>query len=272
MFKPIGIFDSGYGGLTVFKEIQKQLPELDYIYLGDNARMPYGNHSFQTIYEYTKECVFKLFDLHCDLVILACNTASARALRSIQQNDLPEGKKVLGVIRPTTESIKEYTQTNEIGILGTQGTVSSLSYQIEINKFYPEIKVFQQACPLWASLAEHNDMYGDAVNLIIKKDIEKIISTSANIDVLVLACTHYPLLLPVIKKFVPEGIDILSQGEIVAKKLVDYLKRHSEISDKITKNRNVSFYTTDDESDFNDKALIFYGNEIQAKHIEVSKS
>lgn len=266
---PIGVFDSGYGGLTVFKEIQKKMPQYDYIYLGDNARVPYGIRSFETVYEYTKECVFKLFDLGCNLVILACNTASAKALRTIQQNDLPEGKKVLGVIRPTTESINEYTINNKVGILATQGTVLSESYKIEINKFHPTIDVFQHACPLWVPLVENNEINSKAAHDIVEKDIKRLFSQSSEIDTIVLACTHYPLLLPVIKTYVPNHVTILSQGELVANKLMDYLKRHPEIENNCSKNSSLTFYTTDNAENFEANTTIFYGQPIKASHLEV---
>jgi len=266
---PIGIFDSGYGGLTVFKEIQKKLPQYDYIYLGDNARVPYGIRSFETVYEYTKECVFKLFDLGCNLVILACNTASAKALRTIQQNDLPEGKKVLGVIRPTTESINEYTTRNKVGILATSGTVLSESYKIEINKFYPGIDVFQHACSLWVPLVENNEINSKAAHDIVEKDINSLFLQSNEIDTIVLACTHYPLLLPVIKQYVPENVTILSQGNLVADKLKNYLDHHSEVESICSKNGILKFYTTDDAKSFETNASIFYEQKIHASHIIV---
>ncbi|SKB54483.1 glutamate racemase [Sphingobacterium nematocida] len=266
---PIGIFDSGYGGLTVFKEIQKQLPQYDYIYLGDNARVPYGTRSFEAVYEFTKECVFKLFDLGCNLVILACNTASAKALRTIQQHDLPPGKKVLGVIRPTTEVVDQYTKTNKVGILATQGTVLSESYKIEIHKFHPEIEVFQHACPFWVPLVENNEIYSEGADYFVQKDIDTILSLSKGIDTLVLACTHYPLLLPIIEKYIPKGITVLSQGELVAKSLADYLVRHPEVEQSCSKGSQLTFYTTDSAQDFEQKATIFFGQEIQADHIKV---
>ena len=266
---PIGIFDSGYGGLTVFKEIQSKLPEYDYIYLGDNARVPYGTRSFETVYEFTKECVFKLFDLGCNLVILACNTASAKALRSIQQHDLPDGKKVLGVIRPTTESIHEYTKTNSIGILATQGTVLSQSYLIEIEKFNPEIQVYQQACPFWVPLVENNEINSDGAHYFVQKDINELLNQSPTIDTIVLACTHYPILYSIIRKYTPDHIQILAQGELVAESLVDYLERHPEVKEKCSKGGNLEFYTTDNANDFSEKANIFFGKELIAKHIKV---
>ena len=266
---PIGIFDSGYGGLTVFKEIHKKLPTYDYIYLGDNARVPYGTRSFETVYDFTKECVFKLFDLGCNIIILACNTASAKALRSIQQNDLPIGKKVLGVIRPTTEAIHLYTQSNAIGILATQGTVLSESYLIEIKKFHPEIEVFQHACPFWVPLVENNEINSEGAHYFIQKDIKELLDQSPKIDTIVLACTHYPLLYPIIRKYTPEHIQILAQGELVAESLKDYLFRHPEVENACSKNGNIEFYTTDNEMEFSEKAKIFFGSEIQAKNIKV---
>lgn len=266
---PIGIFDSGYGGLTVFKEIQKQLPDYDYIYLGDNARVPYGTRSFDAVYQFTKECVFKLFDLGCNLVILACNTASAKALRTIQQHDLPEGKKVLGVIRPTTESINQYTKTNHVGVLATQGTVLSESYAIEIKKFHPEIQVYQHACPFWVPLVENNEINSEGALFFVEKDMKELLSKSSSIDTIVLACTHYPLLLPIIEKFTPKGINILSQGHLVADSLLNYLERHPEVESSCSKNKNTTFYTTDNPIDFSEKAKIFFGKEILAHHVKV---
>lgn len=270
MNKSIGIFDSGYGGLTVFREIKKKLTDYDYIYLGDNSRMPYGDYSFQTIYDYTKECVFKLFDLGCDLVILACNTASAKALRTIQQNDLPPGKKVLGVIRPTTESIADYTSTKKVAIVGTNGTVSSESYKIEINKFFPEIQVFQLACPQWAPLAEQNDLHSEHTESVVKHDLESVLGQSKDIDVVVLACTHYPLLISAVKKSVPDSIKILEQGPLVATKLAQYLKMHPEIESTLTKHQRIKFYTTGDPSSFDTKAKLFYGETVHAEQISLS--
>ncbi len=266
---PIGIFDSGYGGLTVFKEIYKALPQYDYTYLGDNARVPYGTRSFETVYEFTKQCVFKLFDEGCNLVILACNTASAKALRSIQQNDLPPGKKVLGVIRPTSEVVDQFTNTNKVGILATQGTVNSGSYVIEINKFHPEIEVFQHACPLWVPIVENNEMDSEGSQFFVQEDLKELLAMSPDMDTILLACTHYPLLLPIIEKFVPKGINIISQGELVAESLVDYLKRHPEVEEKCSKAGELKFYTTDDPLDFNMKAELFFGRKIESEVIKV---
>ena len=266
---PIGIFDSGYGGLTVFREIRKELPQYDYVYLGDNARVPYGTRSFDTVYEFTKQCVFKLFDLGCDLVILACNTASAKALRTIQQQDLPSGKRVLGVIRPTTESIHQYTKSNHIGILATQGTVLSQSYPIEIAKFHPDIKVYQHACPFWVPLVENNEINTEGAQYFVQKDVEQLLAMSEQIDTLVLACTHYPILYPIIRQYVPAHIQILAQGSLVAKSLHNYLVRHSEIEQKLSKGGKLTFYTTDDEVEFGDKAKIFMDTDIEAWHIKL---
>jgi glutamate racemase len=271
MTGPIGVFDSGYGGLTVFKEIQKKLPNYDFIYLGDNARVPYGIRSFQAVYEFTRECVFKLFELGCNLVIIACNTASAKALKNIQEFDLPEGKRVLGVIRPTTESIDRYTSTKKVGILATQGTVLSDSYKIEIAKFFPTIEVFQHACPLWVPLVENNEMVSKAARYIVEQDVRELMALSPNIDTIVLACTHFPLLLPLIKTCVTENVSVLSQGEIVSEKLVDYLLRHTEIDERCRKEGKVSFYTTDEVIDFENKTAIFYGKKITANYIQVQK-
>ncbi len=266
---PIGIFDSGYGGLTVFKEIIKVLPDYDYIYLGDNARVPYGTRSFETVYEFTKQCVFKLFDLGCNLVILACNTASAKALRTIQQQDLPPGKKVLGVIRPTSEIIDQFTKSNKVGILATQGTVNSESYVIEINKFHPEIEVFQHACPFWVPLVENNELHSEGADFFVQQDIQELLTLSPDIDTVLLACTHYPLLIPIIKKYIPSHINIISQGKLVADSLQDYLKRHPEVEEVCSKNKNLQFFTTDDPLDFNEKAEIFFGSKIDSNFIKV---
>lgn len=266
---PIGIFDSGYGGLSVFKEIQQLLPQYDYIYLGDNARVPYGTRSFETVYNYTKQCVFKLFDMGCNLVILACNTASAKALRTIQQHDLPPGKKVLGVIRPTTEIVHNFTKTNKIGILATTGTVKSESYKIEIHKFNPEIEVFQHDCPFWVPLVENNEINTEGAHYFVEKDLRELLQQSDQIDTIVLACTHYPLLLPVIQKYTPSNIKIISQGPIVANSLKEYLDRHQEIETICSQNSQLAFYTTDDPRDFENKAKIFFGQPIAASHISV---
>ena len=268
----IGIFDSGYGGLTVMRSIVDALPDYDYLYLGDNARAPYGNRSFDTVYHYTLECVNWLFDEGCDLVILACNTASAKALRQIQQVDLPkrnDNKRVLGVIRPTTESIGEYSKAGVIGVLGTAGTVASKSYPIEIAKFYPEMIVEQEACPMWVYLVEHNQMNGEGADYFVKQHVDRILARNPKIDTLLLGCTHYPLLIKTIKKFVPDSIKLVTQGGIVAEKLKDYLSRHSEIETGLMKGKQRDFVTTDDASTFDLQASMFFGDSISARHIEI---
>ena len=270
--QPIGIFDSGYGGLTVLKEITAKLPQYDYIYLGDNARSPYGTRSFETVYEYTLECVKWFFEQDCSLVILACNTASAKALRSIQQNDLDKidaSKRVLGVIRPTTELIGQFTKTGHVGILATNGTVISNSYPIEIKKFYPALHVFQEACPMWVSLIENNEYNSPGADYFIEKNINNLLRQSPQIDTVLLACTHYPLLMEKIKKAVPANVTVLSQGEIVANRLVDYLHNHHKMDEKCSKNGQISFYTTDSTEDFDNHAAIFYSKPVKSKHLSL---
>lgn len=269
---PIGIFDSGYGGLTVMKEIVKQLPDYDYIYLGDNARSPYGSRSFETVYRYTLQCVQWFFQQHCPLVILACNTASAKALRTIQQQDLQKinpDKRVLGVIRPTTEIIGNYSHSKQVGILATSGTVLSQSYPIEIAKFFPEVKVFQQACPMWVPLIENNEHHTKGADFFVKKYIHELLEQSPLIDTMLLACTHYPLLLDKIKEYSPADMTILSQGEIVAQSLVDYLNRHPEMARQIRKSSQQRFYTTDAIQDFDNHASLFYGTGISSEHVDL---
>jgi glutamate racemase len=270
--KKIGVFDSGYGGLTVLKEIVKQLPQYDYLYLGDNARAPYGKRSFETVYEYTLECVKKLFELDCELVLLACNTASAKALRTIQQKDLPTlapNKRVLGVIRPTTEIVGNYTKTNVVGVLGTSGTISSNSYPIEIEKFYPQLKVVQEACPMWVPLVENNEFEGEGADYFIQKNLHSLLEKGKDIDTIILGCTHYPLLINKIKKYLPEGIKLISQGEIVATSLIDYLNRHSEIELQLSKGKSIQYLTTDSSENFDKAASIFVGEKIHSKHIDL---
>ena len=269
---PIGIFDSGYGGLTIMKEIVNKLPQYDYIYLGDNARAPYGNRSFETVYQYTLECVEWFFKQGCPLVVLACNTASAKALRTIQQNDLQKiapDKRVLGVIRPTTEVIGNYTESRQIGILGTTGTVQSGSYEIEVHKFFPDITVHQEACPMWVPLIENNEHLSKGADYFVKKHIEALFHKGPEIDTLLLACTHYPLMLEKIQEYAPIGTTIISQGEIVANSLADYLRRHADMEERISKGSSKHFYTTDSASDFDSKATLFFGEEVNAKHLEM---
>ncbi|HEX8356770.1 MAG TPA: glutamate racemase [Segetibacter sp.] len=268
---PIGVFDSGYGGLTVLKEVVEQLPAYDYLYLGDNARAPYGTRSFDTVYAYTLECVQWFFSQGCSLVILACNTASAKALRSIQQNDLPHiapDKRVLGVIRPTTERIGDYTQTKSVGVLGTAGTVQSQSYLIEIEKSFPEIEVQQESCPMWVPLIENNEHNSAGADYFIKKNIGNLLAKSSRIDTILLACTHYPLLRNKLEEFVPAGITVLAQGEIVARSLADYLDRHPEMQERCSKGGTIRFYTTDSAEDFDNHASIFYGKPVQSTHVD----
>lgn len=272
--KPIGVFDSGYGGLTVLKEIVQTLPEYDYLYMGDNARAPYGPRSFDTVYHYTLECVQWFFSQGCELVILACNTASAKALRTIQQKDLPRidpAKRVLGVIRPTTEVIGQYTKTGKVGILGTTGTVQSESYPIEIAKFFPQVRVFQEACPMWVPLIENNEYERAGADYFVQQHLNQLFSQSGEIDTLLLACTHYPLLINKIKQFAPAGIQIVSQGEIVAKSLEQYLVHHPDLAAKCTRNGQLSFYTTDSTADFDTHATRFFGKAIVSKHLELGR-
>ncbi len=272
--QPIGVFDSGYGGLTVLKEIVKRLPEYDYIYLGDNARAPYGIRSFETVYRYTLEAVQWFFREGCPLVILACNTASAKALRSIQQKDLPsidQQKRVLGVIRPTTEIIGNFSSSRHIGILGTTGTISSNSYPIEIAKFFPDAKVFQQACPMWVPLVENNEYQSHGADYFVKKSIDHLMKQNAAIDTILLACTHYPLLMGKIREYSPADMTILSQGEIVAESLADYMHRHPEMETRISKNTRRAFYTTDSTEDFDNHASVFYGRSVQSEHVDFER-
>ena len=272
--QPIGVFDSGYGGLTVLKEIVTKLPQYDYIYLGDNARAPYGNRSFETVYRYTLEAVQWFFNQGCPLVILACNTASAKALRSIQQKDLPNidpAKRVLGVIRPTTEIIGNYTKTGKVGILATNGTVASGSYPIEIEKFFPDLEVFQQACPMWVPLVENNEFKNEGADFFIKKNLEQVFAQSGDIDTLLLACTHYPLLKDKITQYLPKNVSLLSQGEIVANGLKDYLERHPEIETRCSKSQHRRFYTTDSTEDFDNHATLFFGQPVISQHVDLER-
>src|SRR6185437_6835460 len=258
---PIGVFDSGYGGLTILKEIKNLLPQYDFIYLGDNARTPYGPRSFDTVYEYTLQSVKWLFAQHCPLIILACNTASAKALRTIQQKYLPafdKDKRVLGVIRPTAEIIGNYSKTKSIGILGTKGTVKSGSYVIEIEKFFPGIKVYQHACPMWVPLVENNEHRSEGADFFIKKDLEVLLKQSPSIDTILLGCTHYPLLSGKIKSHLPPNISVVSQGRIVAESLQDYLIRHPEIELECSKTGSLQFFTTDSTADFDKHSEIFF--------------
>lgn len=269
---PIGVFDSGYGGLTILQQIRKTLPQYDYIYLGDNARTPYGTRSFEVVYEFTRQAVTKLFEMGCHLVILACNTASAKALRSIQTNDLPQldsSRRVLGVIRPTVERIGEMTRSRHIGVVATAGTIKSESYPLEIRKLFPDITVTGEACPMWVPLVENNEATGDGADFFIRKNLNSLLGKDPQIDAIILGCTHYPLLLPKINQYVPQGVQIITQGEFVAVSLQDYLKRHPEIADKCTQNGVTYFYTTEAEEKFSESAKLFLNEEIEVKRISL---
>jgi len=269
---PIGIFDSGVGGLTVMKDIIHELPSYDYLYLGDSARTPYGNRSYESIYRFTLQCVEYLFSQGCHLIILACNTASAKALRTIQQRDLPRiapKKRVLGVIRPTAEVIGLHSNTGHVGVLGTTGTVQSGSYEIEIKQQFPELAVYQQACPMWVPLVENSEHNKPGADYFVKKYLDQIHRQSEEIDTLLLACTHYPLLIPKIRDMISSDISIISQGPIVATSLQDYLQRHPEIDKNCSKNGNRRFLTTDAPELFNHHATTFFGQEVTSEFIEV---
>ena len=269
---PIGVFDSGYGGLTILREVVSGLPDYDFLYLGDNARSPYGNRSFETIYQYTLQCVRYLFARGCRLVILACNTASAKALRNIQQLDLPviaPNRRVLGVIRPTVEVIGDVSANGKVGILGTPGTVSSESYVMEIHKLFPHIEVFQEACPMWAPLVENGELEGAGAAYFVENNIRQLFAKSAEIDVILLACTHYPLLLPLIRRFVPEEVKVIAQGGIVSRSLRDYLFRHPEIDRHCAKEGRLKFHTSGDAQDFDHYGSFFFGRMVQAVKVEI---
>lgn len=268
----IGIFDSGYGGLTVLNKIRALLPQYDYIYLGDNARSPYGTRSFEVVYDFTLQGVKSLCSMGCKLIILACNTASAKALRSIQQNDLQKldpQTKVLGVIRPTTEIIGNFTKTRHVGLFGTAGTVQSRSYDLEIAKFFPDIKLSSIACPLWVPLIENGEAESPGADYFVQKYCNELLNKDPEIDCVILACTHYPLLEKKIRQYLPTNICILSQGPIVAEALRKYLQNHNEIESQITKNKTCRFFTTEQALKFNESASIFLQEAIKAEHIKV---
>lgn len=269
---PIGVFDSGYGGLTILHGIRQLLPQYDYIYLGDNARAPYGPRSFDVVYEFTRQAVQKLFEMGCQLVILGCNTASAKALRSIQQNDLPkwdDKRRVLGIIRPTAEIIGKLTRNNHVGLLATEGTVKSHSYDMEIAKFWPEIKITGQACPFWVALVEYNEADSPGADYFVKKRIDQLMQKDPEIDTIILGCTHFPLLMPKILKYTKPGVRIVPQGEYVASSLKDYLSRHTEMEQKLTKGGMTKYYTTENADKFMDAATIFLREKIEAQHIDL---
>jgi glutamate racemase len=271
--RPIGIFDSGYGGLTVFKAIAARLPRYDYIYLGDNARAPYGNRSFDTVHQYTLQCVQWFFEQGCPLVILACNTASAKALRTIQQKDLPRiapDNRVLGVIRPTAEVIGNYSPNKVIGVLGTKGTVTSDSYKIEIGKFFPDTAVHQLACPMWVPLIENGEYNSPGADYFVKKYLDALLATAPGLDAILLACTHYPLLMDKIKAYLPAGISVVAQGDIVAESLAGYLARHNEMEARLSRGGTMTFHTTDDTADFDNHASIFFGSDVSSQHLDLS--
>ena len=269
---PIGVFDSGYGGLTILNQIRKVLPQYDYIYLGDNARTPYGTRSFEIVYEFTLQAVSKMFDMGCHLVILACNTASAKALRTIQMNDLPHidpDRRVLGVIRPTVECIGEITKTRHVGVLATAGTIKSQSYPMEIHKLFPDIQVSGEACPMWVPLVENNEFHSLGADYFVENDIDNLMYKDRFIDTIILGCTHYPLLLHKINSFVPNGVRVVSQGEYVAESLKDYLHRHPEMDIRCTKGGNCLFYTTEAEDKFSESASVFLNKSITVQRISL---
>ncbi len=267
---PIAVFDSGYGGLTVLKELLSEFPNYDFIYLGDNARAPYGNRSYDVVYKYTLEAVKRLFSLGAHLVILACNTASAKALRSIQQNDLPKldsDRRVLGVIRPSVELLASNSHSGHVGILGTEGTVLSNSYPLEIQKLSPQLTVTQEACPMWVPIVENNEFESDGASFFVERNLRQLMERDPDIDTVVLGCTHYPLLLPLIEKHLPAHVTIVSQGPIVANSLKDYLRRHPEMDKKISKNGQCRFYTSEQADKFDESASLFLNKEIHSTTI-----
>ncbi len=269
---PIGVFDSGYGGLSVLSELQNVLPEYDFYYLGDNARAPYGTRSYDVVHQFTWAAVQKLFELGCPLVILACNTASARALRTIQQQDLPNyedpSKRVLGVIRPCTEEAGSHTNTSHIGILATEGTVRSDTYIIEITEYHPDTHVTQEACPMWVPLIENGEVHTPAGQYLIQKHVESLFSKDGKIDTLILGCTHYPLIIDEIRKHVPDHVNIIDTPSIVAKSLKDYLQRHPEMDDRLSKEGETHYFTSEDTASFAENAKKFLGLNIHAQHLE----
>lgn len=270
---PIGVFDSGYGGLTILRDIMKTLPDYDYIYLGDNARAPYGGRSYDIVYRFTLQAVRYLFEQGCHLVILACNTASAKALRTIQQNDLPSidpDRRVLGVIRPTVEKIGEITGNGNIGIVGTSGTVRSQSYDMEIKKLYPGFNIFSQACPMWAPLVENGEADKPGADYFVKRDIDLLMSQEPSIDSIILGCTHYPLLLDKIERYVPEGTKVLSQGKIVANSLADYLERHPEMAARCSRGGECTYLTTENPEKFAEAASVFLSTPVTAQSVTLS--
>jgi len=267
---PIGVFDSGYGGLTILHGMRQALPQYDYLYLGDNARAPYGIRSFDVVYRFTREAVMKLFSMGCHLIILGCNTASAKALRSIQQNDLPlvgPERRVLGIIRPTAEVIGRLTVSRHVGILATEGTIKSGSYNLEIAKLYPDIKVSGIACPFWVPLVEYNEADSPGADYFVKKRIDQLMGLDADIDAIILGCTHYPLLMPKIRKYVPRGVRIVSQGEYVAASLADYLRRHPEMESRCSKGGACHYLTTENPARFSESARMFLHEQVDVENV-----
>lgn len=269
---PIGIFDSGYGGLTILHGLRQLLPQYDYMYLGDNARAPYGSRSFEVVYKFTRQAVLKLFSMGCHLVILGCNTASAKALRSIQQRDIPEldpTRRVLGIIRPTAEVIGHITKSNHVGLLATEGTIKSQSYDLEIAKLWPDIKVSGVACPLWAAIVEANEADSPGADYFVKKRIEQLMRKDADIDTIILGCTHYPLLMNSIVKNLPDGVRVVPQGMYVAESLKNYLKRHQDVDKMITQGGTCQYLTTESEEKFKESAQIFLHEKVEVKHVDL---
>ncbi|WP_455991861.1 glutamate racemase [Prevotella sp.] len=269
---PIGVFDSGYGGLTILHGIRQLLPDYDYIYLGDNARAPYGSRSFDVVYQFTRQAVMKLFESGCQLVILGCNTASAKALRSIQQNDLPKldpQRRVLGVIRPTAEVIGKLTHSRHVGVLATEGTIKSHSYKLEIQKLWNDVTVTGIPCPLWVPIIENNEADTPGADYFVKKRIDLILERDPQIDTLILGCTHYPILMPKIRKHVPENVQIVAQGEYVAKSLQDYLQRHPDMEQRCTKHGTARYLTTENPEKFKENAQIFIHEEVNVEHVDL---
>ena len=267
---PIGIFDSGYGGLTILNGIRQLLPQYDYLYLGDNARTPYGHRSFEVVYEFPRQAVVRLFEMGCHLVILGCNTASAKALRSIQQNDLPKldaQRRVLGIIRPTAEVIGSLTTSRHIGIFATEGTIRSESYTLEIHKLFPDIQVTGVACPFWVPLVEYNEAESPGADYFVKKRVDQLMALDPAIDTVILGCTHYPLLLPKIRQYMPAGIQIIAQGDYVAESLKDYFVRHPEIEERCTRGGQVHYLTTENPQKFKEQAQLFLHDEIEVENV-----
>ncbi|MBO1363788.1 glutamate racemase [Prevotella sp. A2931] len=269
---PIGVFDSGYGGLTILHGIRQRLPQYDYMYLGDNARAPYGARSFDVVYQFTRQAVLKLFGMGCQLVILGCNTASAKALRTIQQHDLPtwdSTRRVLGVIRPTAEVIGSLTHSRHVGLLATEGTVRSHSYDIEINKLFPDIRVSGVACPFWVPLVENNEADSPGADYFVKKRVDQLMSKDPAIDTIILGCTHYPILLPKILKYVKPGVRVIPQAEYVANSLAQYLDHHTDLRQKLTRGGTCQYFTTENPDKFKESAQTFLKEQVSVRHLDL---